>query len=257
MPQKAIVLLGHVPHAVFSIFLMLWLDQVIYWDFWAVFIPIWIEIGALLVLLCIRVCSWSNRGQSQSSTMLAILLVIFSLSTFSIFLCLRLQETIMWNWIQVASPLYVLGIGSLFAAILKPRGTKFVGMALFGVPIAVLALLVTLRMEGLLSCSWFVVFIPAWALYGILVILILAMSCVLATGPINSSVPVFGSASCTSLVLSLITIIPAFIFTLFLCMKLAGVISWQWYASTLLYLTDRYQGYIYLFLCMHSRFLAV
>lgn len=230
MSRKALALLGHTPHVAFSILLMLWLDDVIYWDFWVVFVPMWLEVGALLLALLISLCKRkpdSNHGPAGVD-IFAMLIVALSLLSFSAFMCLRLQETVMWRWTAVAIPLYALGIASFFGAIAKPQGSKFVGMAIFAIPIAVFALLVSLHMDSVLQCSWFVVFVPAWVLYGVLLVMILVLCCVLVTGPISNTVPVFGGSSCLSLFIALLMVGSAFVFTLFVCMQIAGTVDWQW-----------------------------
>lgn len=235
---KAVKVLANVPHICFTIFLMLWLDGTVQWDFWIVFIPAWVEMVILLITFFVSLHHWCKSPpelRAPAASLFGAVIVAVPVLLFCCFLVARLQQEDPWKYVYVGIPVYVLGGISLIAAFVRPRTRSLVNIAIVSVPVSVFVLLVALRLDLTITSSWVVVFIPLWILYGVVSLLLCSTSCCAGLSlPARKSMPLFASAGVWQLLVATFAVALAFLFALFVSLMMDSVVHWTWYCSLLL-----------------------
>jgi len=101
-------------------------------------------------------------------------------------ICLRHDGTITWPWFYCTLPLIVMtvaGIAYLLGIIVPLRNDRCTpcGMAIMATPLLPFEVIYALRLDGTLTCSWWLVFIPVFVELGILNVCallgVIGMSC--------------------------------------------------------------------------------
>jgi hypothetical protein len=234
--RKGLEVAAHIPHVVFTMFLMMWLDQAIDWDFFIVFIPAWFEMLVLFVSFGIAVKSWASMNPSQRgpfSDILGMIVVGIPLFVFALFFVLKLQGEVTWAYVYVGIPAYVLGLLALILVVAK-RTHMLLNIAVVAVPASVFVLLAALRLDGVLTCDWAVVFVPLWVLFAAFLMLACCAGCLEALSlPQKQRLPVFARASGTQSIVALLAVGLVLVFAVFVSLRLDGITQWKWYVSVL------------------------
>lgn len=173
----------------FSLLFALRLDGTIGWNYWIIFLPIWI--WKLLVITGSVVGSWvwwrhphyRIEGDSyvQYKAMIICTGMHLLLLMFEILTCDKLQsnrEQVLW--ILVFIPLIFMSIISIGICVWAVKHERTFEMELFCSVNILQFIFLALRLDGFIEWNWVIVFIPVWivmcvALIGVLYAVILAI----------------------------------------------------------------------------------
>lgn len=170
----------------FNIFLIVRIDHTVQWNWFIVFIPLWI-----FFLIYASFISWLLSLSSRNGLFGAIIWMIFCgtcLCLFSVLLTLRIENVITWNWAGVFCPLWLTLLLISYVDFHFPeyrhkfrKSYNQNTFARFGdtiprnfvLALIIFTILLVLKLELVISWSWYALFSPFWILFGIYVLLLL------------------------------------------------------------------------------------
>eukprot|EP01117_Protostelium_nocturnum_P002859 TRINITY_DN13779_c0_g1_i1.p1 TRINITY_DN13779_c0_g1~~TRINITY_DN13779_c0_g1_i1.p1 ORF type:complete len:396 (-),score=57.33 TRINITY_DN13779_c0_g1_i1:45-1178(-) len=130
-------------------------------QFWRVFLPLLILL-TLFVFIPLVMRWWSFRAKP------VILLPMVTLIIFIAFLVIKLDGNVDWNWFFIMIPLWVTeGLIVLMSAPLYGVGALVSAIFTLG-PLVAFQILLALKLEGMNSLRYVIVFIPVFVMEGIL-----------------------------------------------------------------------------------------
>ncbi|CAG9861483.1 unnamed protein product [Phyllotreta striolata] len=182
-PSKFVV---HTCLLIFTILFALKLDKCVSWSFWIVFTPIWV--WKVLVIMGAIVGSYvwwryphfrlEGEAYVHYKSMLISLALHLILLMFELLVCDKL-ESARHLWILVFIPLIFISIVSVAVCIWAVKHDRSFELELFCAVNVLQFIFLALRLDGFISWSWEVVFVPLWivmclSLVGVLYTIIFA-----------------------------------------------------------------------------------
>lgn len=153
-----------------GILISLYLDGIIEWSLWLVLIPIWILKLIVILGAIIGTIVWFRQSYSRNEvdgyTEFKAMFITFALQTllllFELLLCNKLENNAQSSWILIFTPIYLVSPLSIGACVWSYRNAR--NMELEGlISLNILVLIfVSLKLEGIISWNWSVIFIPLW-----------------------------------------------------------------------------------------------
>nr|CAD7263687.1 unnamed protein product [Timema shepardi] len=163
--------LVHVCLMIFTALFALRLDGTVHWSFWTVFIPIWfwkfmVVIGATIgSYVWWRYPHFRLEGEAyvHYKAMLISLALHLILLMFELLVCDKLDSG-RHLWILVFIPLIFISIVSIAVCIWAVKHDRSFELELFCSVNILQFIFLALRLDGFISWSWEVVFVPLWIL---------------------------------------------------------------------------------------------
>ncbi|KAK3920221.1 Transmembrane protein 185B [Frankliniella fusca] len=193
-PSKFLV---HSCLMLFTALFALRLDNTINWSYWTVFAPIWFWKFMVVAGATVGSYVWSRYPLSRLEgeayvhykAMLISLALHLVLMMFELLVCDKL-ETDRHLWILVFIPLIFISIVSIAVCIWAAKHDRSFELELFCAVNILQFIFLALRLDGFISWSWEVVFVPLWivmclSLVGVLYSIIFA-SILLRTPEVNA-----------------------------------------------------------------------
>ncbi|RCH81444.1 hypothetical protein CU098_002231, partial [Rhizopus stolonifer] len=159
---------------VFLILVALRIDHILTWSWRLVWIPAWL----FHLLLLYSLLRFPKKPDEKKTRQLVWILYFLLVLVFQILVVLRLDAQIQWSACELFAPLFFLelvqfalvSLGSVvgcLALLSMNEGKKRIGKYLFGqywllVLRLGLILMIALRTDHILNCSWLIVFIPLY-----------------------------------------------------------------------------------------------
>lgn len=153
----------------FTLLFTLRLDQHIDWPFWAIFAPLWLWKAIATLGACIGAIVWCRyphyrlEGDAyvQFKAMLISLALHLVLLMFELLVCDRLT-TGRHLYVLVFVPLIVGSVASVGACVWSVKHDRSFELELFLAVNALQFVFLPLKLDGLVTWSWEVVFVPLW-----------------------------------------------------------------------------------------------
>ncbi|XP_044738918.1 transmembrane protein 185B [Chrysoperla carnea] len=229
-PSKFVV---HNCLLLFTTFFALRRDNYINWSYWNVFLPLWIwKLLVILGAVSGSIVWWQNphyrlEGEAyiQYKSMLISLALHLILLMFELLVCDKL-ETGRHLWILVFIPLIFISIVSIAVCIWAVKHDRSFELELFCAVNILQFIFLALKLDGFISWTWEVVFVPLWiimclSLVGVLYTIIFA-GILLRTPEVNAQQR---RSSFNSALGYTFLVIPILIFQVLLTNRLDGEIS--------------------------------
>jgi hypothetical protein len=193
-PSKFVV---HTCLLIFTALFAIRLDNYVTWSFWCVFAPIWI--WKVLVIIGATVGSYvwwryphfrlDCEAYIHYKSMLISLALHLILLMFELLVCDKLESN-RHLWILVFIPLIFISIVSIAVCIWAVKHDRSFELELFCAVNVLQFIFLALRLDGFISWSWEVVFVPLWivmclSLVGVLYTIIFA-AILLRTPEVNA-----------------------------------------------------------------------
>ncbi|KAJ6633181.1 Transmembrane protein [Pseudolycoriella hygida] len=230
-PSKFVV---HCSLFTFTILFSLRLDGIIDWPYWTIFAPLWIwkalaTLGALVgALVWCRYPHYRLEGDSYShfKAMLISLSLHLILLMFELLACDRLTSG-RHLWVLVFIPLIFGSISSVGACIWSVKHDRSFELELFLAVNALQFVFLPLKLDGFVSWSWEVVFVPLWivlclSLVGVLYSIIFCG--ILLRSPQVSQQQ--RKSALNSAIGNSFTVLPILVYQVLLADKLDGDLKW-------------------------------
>ncbi|XP_076451865.1 transmembrane protein 185A-like [Babylonia areolata] len=225
---------------VFSLLFALRLDKTIEWSYWLVFIPIWLWKLAVICGSSVGSYVWwkhpNYRMEGDSYTQYKAMVMCTGLHLlllmFEILACDNLEMD-SHSWVLVFIPLIVMAVISIGICIWAVKNERSFEMELFCSVNILQFIFLALRLDGVISWSWVIVFIPIWivmcvALIGVLYAIVLAI--ILLKSP--DIIPEQRRGNVSSAIGYSFLVIPLLVFEILLANRLDRVNSFQYSAIT-------------------------
>uniref|UniRef100_T1IRI0 Transmembrane protein 185A n=1 Tax=Strigamia maritima TaxID=126957 RepID=T1IRI0_STRMM len=171
---------------IFTLLFALRLDDVINWNYWVIFLPIWFwKSAAILGALMGSYVWWRHpqyrvegEGYVHYKAMLICLALHLLLLMFELLVCDKLENNRHF-WILVFIPLIFISIISIAICIWSVKHDRSFELELFCSVNILQFIFLALRLDEFIIWSWVVVFVPLWivmclALIGVLYAIIFA-----------------------------------------------------------------------------------
>ncbi|KAL0280651.1 UNVERIFIED_CONTAM: hypothetical protein PYX00_001879 [Menopon gallinae] len=229
-PSKFLV---HTCLMVFTALFALKLDGVIHWSYWTVFAPIWFWKFMVIAGATVGSYVWwrcphfrlEGEAYVHYKAMLISLALHLILLMFDLLVCDKLESG-RHLWILVFIPLIFISIASIAVCIWAVKHHRSFELELFCSVNILQFIFLALRLDGFISWSWEVVFVPLWiimclSLVGVVYTIIFA-GILLTTAQVN---PQQRRTSFNSALGYTALVIPILIFQVLLANKLDGDIK--------------------------------
>ncbi|XP_066990923.1 transmembrane protein 185B [Anabrus simplex] len=167
-PSKFLV---HVCLMIFTALFALRLDGTVHWSFWTVFIPIWFWKFMVITGATVGSYVWwryphfrlEGEAYVHYKAMLISLALHLILLMFELLVCDKLESG-RHLWILVFIPLIFISIVSIAVCIWAVKHDRSFELELFCSVNILQFIFLALRLDGFISWSWEVVFVPLWIL---------------------------------------------------------------------------------------------
>ncbi|XP_050095887.1 transmembrane protein 185B [Anopheles aquasalis] len=222
----------------FTVLFCLRLDDYIDWPYWVVFVPLWIwksiaTLGAAVgAIVWVRYPLYRVEGDSYShfKAMLISLSLHLILLMFELLACDRLTSG-RHLWVLVFIPLIFGSAASVGACVWAVKHDRSFELELFCAVNALQFVFLPLKLDGLVSWSWEVVFVPLWIVLCLSLVAVLysIIFCVilLRTPEVSAQQK---KSSFYSAIGNCATVIPVLIFQVLLADKLDEDLDWPYIA---------------------------
>lgn len=236
-PMSRSKFIVHTSLLAFTVLFALRLDGLIDWPFWAIFAPLWIWKGIATLGACIGSIVWCRyphyrlEGDSyaQFKAMLISLSLHLILLMFELLACDRLT-TGRHLYILVFVPLIFASVASVGACVWSVKHDRSFELELFLAVNALQFVFLPLKLDGLVSWSWEVVFVPLWivlclSLVGVLYSIIFC-GILMRTPEVSTAQK---KAAVCSAIGNTATVLPILVFQVLLADKLDGDLPWPFW----------------------------
>ncbi|XP_067948518.1 transmembrane protein 185-like [Watersipora subatra] len=155
----------------FSLFMSLWMDGLIRWSIWIVFLPLWLWKMLIIFGSVIGIGVWCYKPEARYergsfvqframiiSTALHLLLILFE-----ILICIRLENvSAKFPWTLVFSPLLFSSLLSIVLCLWAIKNDRGFEMELLCCVNSLQFVFIAIKLDGFVSWSWLLVLIPLW-----------------------------------------------------------------------------------------------
>ncbi|XP_048516041.1 transmembrane protein 185B isoform X2 [Athalia rosae] len=156
---------------VFTVLFALRLDKIIEWSYWSVFSPIWFWKSMVILGATIGSYVWWRHPHARLEgeayvhykAMLITLALHLILLMFELLVCDKLESR-RHLWILVFIPLIFISIVSIAVCIWAVKHDRSFELELFCAVNVLQFIFLALKLDGFISWTWEVVFVPLWAL---------------------------------------------------------------------------------------------
>ncbi|KAG5325453.1 T185B protein, partial [Pseudoatta argentina] len=229
-PSKFLV---HTCLMIFTSLFALRLDGFIEWSYWSIFSPIWFWKGMVILGAIVGSYVWWRHPHARLEgdayvhykAMLITLALHLILLMFELLVCDKLESK-RHLWILVFIPLIFISIVSIAVCIWAVKHDRSFELELFCAVNVLQFIFLALRLDGFITWSWEVVFVPLWALLCLSLVAVLYAivfaAVLLRTPQINARQR---RTSLHSAVAYTFLVVPILVFQVLLANKLDGDIS--------------------------------
>ncbi|XP_076686544.1 transmembrane protein 185B [Andrena cerasifolii] len=176
-PSKFLV---HSCLTIFTPLFALRLDGSIEWSYWSVFTPIWFWKGMVILGATVGSYVWWRHPHArlegdayvQYKAMLITLALHLILLMFELLVCDKLESG-RHLWILVFIPLIFISIVSIAVCIWAAKHDRSCELEMFCAVNVLQFIFLALRLDGFITWSWEVVFVPLWALLCLFLVAVL------------------------------------------------------------------------------------
>ncbi|XP_076346971.1 transmembrane protein 185B [Tachypleus tridentatus] len=213
---------------VFTLMFALCLDGTIQWNYWAIFLPLWLWKGLVIAGASMGSYVWwrhpqyrlEGEGYVHYKAMLISLALQLLLLMFELLVCDNLENH-RHLWTLIFIPLIFISVVSIGVCIWAVKHDRSFEMELFCSVNVLQFIFLALQLDGFISWSWVVVFVPLWivmclAVIGVLYAIIFA-SILLRTPEVS---PEQRRSSLHSAISYSLIVVPLLVFLVLLSNKL-------------------------------------
>ncbi|XP_026864517.2 transmembrane protein 185A-like [Electrophorus electricus] len=164
----------------FSVLLVLRLDGVIQWSYWAVFTPIWLWKLMVVVGASVGTGVWAYNPRYRAEgemcvefkAMLIAVGIHVLLLMFEVLVCDRIERG-SYFWLLVFMPLFFISPLSVAACVWGFRHDRSLELEIMCSVNILQFIFIALRLDNIISWSWLVVCVPLWILMSFLCLVVL------------------------------------------------------------------------------------